>query len=147
MQRSSRPPDELISSLPPDVQLDMRRLDQEISSVMAGLERVVWEGPMWGGTQQNIVGYGAYRYVNRSGNAVDWFMVGLAAQKNHLSLYVNAVDGKEYLVKSHASRLGKVKVGSANVTFKRLADVDLDALRQMLARARELMTGDAGASA
>ena len=94
---------------------------------------------MWGGTEQRIVGYGSYRYVNASGADVDWFVVGLAMQKSHLSLYVNAVEDGAYLVKRYADRLGKVKVGSANVTFKRLSDVELDVLLEMVARARELL--------
>ena len=65
-------------------------------------------------------------------------MVGLAAQKAYLSLYVNAAEDGEYLVKRWADRLGAVKAGSANVTFRRLSDVDLGALLALVARAREL---------
>jgi hypothetical protein len=108
---------------------------------MAGHERVLWEGAMWGGTDQRIIGYGAQRYVNRSGTQVDWFLIGLAKQTDHLSLYVNAADDAGYLSQRFAGRLGKVKVGSANVTFKRVADVDLSALRELLAAARTAAYG------
>ena len=139
MQRSATSPDEHISSLPDGTRDDVGALDAELTRVFGGHERVLWEGPMWGGTEQRIIGYGNYRYEGRSGAAGDWFVVGLAAQKAHLSLYVSAVEDGQYLVKRYADRLGKVKVGSANVTFKRLSDVELPVLLAMAERARDLM--------
>ena len=59
-------------------------------------------------------------------------------QKNYLSLYVNAAEGGQSLAKLYAPRLGKVKAGSANLQFKRAADVDLDVLRELVTKAREL---------
>ena len=105
---------------------------------MPGAERVLWEGKFWGGTDQRIVGYGVYRYKGRSGAEGEWFVVGLAAQKNYLSLYVNAATEGTPLPKLYAPRLGKVKAGSANLQFKRAADIDLDVLRELVARAQEL---------
>jgi hypothetical protein len=108
---------------------------------MSGLPRVAWEGVFWGGSQQRIIGYGEYHYRGRSGAEGEWFIVGLAAQKQYLSLYVNAAEDGEYLIKRYADRLGKVKAGSANVTFRHLADVELEVLLEMVARARAVMTG------
>jgi hypothetical protein len=139
MERSTTTPDEFIASLADDVGEDVVALDQMISAAMPGRERVLWEGVMWGGTQQRIIGYGSHRYVNRSGKDVEWFVIGLARQKQHLSLYVNAVEDGAYLVQGYADRLGRVKVGSANVTFRRLADLDLAVLRELLDRAARLM--------
>ncbi len=141
MERSSISPDEHIASLADDVREDIATLDAEISDVMAGLERVLWEGVFWGGSSQHIIGYGSYRYKGRSGAEGEWFVIGLAVQKNYLSLYVNAADDGTPLSKAYAPRLGKVKAGSANLQFKRAADLDLAVLREMVARARELVSG------
>jgi hypothetical protein len=54
------------------------------------------------------------------------------------------VEDGQHLVKRYAGRLGKVKAGSANVTFRRLADVELRALLEMVARARQLMEASPG---
>jgi hypothetical protein len=143
MQRTSTPPDELIASLPDGVRDDIAALDAHLSRVFAGHERVLWEGPMWGGTEQRIIGYGAYRYEGRSGASGEWFVVGLAVQKAHVSLYVSGAEDGESLAKRYATRLGKVKVGSANVTFKRLADLDLAVAVEMAERARDLMVEQA----
>ena len=140
MQRSTTTtPDEHIASLPDGVREDIAALDGEISEVMAGLERVLWDGAFWGGTQQRIIGYGSYRYKGRSGAEGEWFVVGLAAQKNYLSLYVNAADGSQSLAKAYGPRIGKAKAGSGNLQFKRAADLDLAVLREMVSKARDLM--------
>ncbi len=139
MQRSSTPPDDFIASLPDGVRDDIATLDAQLAPIFSGHERVLWEGVFWGGTSQSIIGYGSYRYKGRSGSEGEWFIVGLAAQKAHLSLYVSGAEDGQSLAKRYADRLGKVKVGSANVTFKRLADLDLPVALEMAARARDLM--------
>ena len=141
MQRSSTPPDDFVASLPDEVRDDIAMLDAQLSRVFTGHERVLWEGVFWGGSNQHIIGYGSYRYKGRSGTEGEWFIVGLAAQKAHLSLYVSGAEDGKSLAKRYAERLGKVKLGSANVTFKRLADLDLVAVLEMAERARDLMTG------
>ena len=138
MDRSTASVDEHIASLPDGVREEIAALDAEIGTVMAGMERTLWEGVFWGGSSQHIIGYGSYRYKGRSGAEGEWFIVGLAAQKNYLSVYINAADDGQSLAKLYAPRLGKVKAGSANLQFKRAADIDFDVLREMVARAREL---------
>lgn len=140
MQKTDTDPAAVIQAAPEALRDDYAALDGRISEVMAGLQRVAWEGTFWGGTQQHIIGYGEYHYRGRSGSEGEWFIVGLAAQKQYLSLYVNATEDGEYLIKRYAGRLGKVKAGSANVTFRRLADVELDVLLEMVARARDAMS-------
>jgi hypothetical protein len=135
---SSTSPDEHIASLPDEVRDDIATLDAAIVSAMPGEDRVVWEGKFWGGTDQRIIGYGSYHYKGRSGAEGEWFIVGLAVQKNYLSLYVSGAADGTSLAKLYAPRLGKAKAGSANIQFRRSSDVDLDVLRELVARAREL---------
>jgi Domain of unknown function (DU1801) len=137
MQRSSTTPDEFIASLPDGAREEIAALDAAISTVMAGLERVLWEGKFWGGTEQNIIGYGAYTYAGKSGSTGEWFIVGLAKQKDHISVYANAAEDGQALSKRYAARLGKVKAGSGQIGFKRLADIDLDVLVEMVGKARD----------
>jgi hypothetical protein len=146
MQRSTTTPDAFLASLPDDVRAELTTLDGAISRAMAGEERVLWEGKFWGGTEQHIIGYGAYSYVGKSGRSGEWFIVGLAKQKEHISVYVNASEDGAPLGRRFARRLGKVKVGSGQVGFKRLADIDLRVLVEMVTRARELTGGGAGGS-
>ena len=139
MDRSSTSPDEFLAGLPDEVRPDMVAVDAVLAAAFDGDERVLWEGPFWGGTQQRIIGYGTYHYRGRSGAEGEWFVVGLAAQQRYFSLYVNASEDGTYLAQRYADRLGKAKAARANVQFKRASDLDLDAVREMAARARELM--------
>jgi len=123
---------EHLASLSEDVRDQMVLLDTAISDRMSGASRVLYEGKFWGGSDQKIIGYGEFRYTNSSGKTVEWFMVGLAAQKNYLSMYVNAVDDDGYVLAQYKDRLGKVKVGSASISFKNVDDVNIDVLMELV---------------
>lgn len=144
MERSATSPDAWIASLPDDQRPDIELLDRTIASAMPGQERVLWEGTFWGGTEQRIIGYGALQVVER-GATVDWFLVGLARQKRHISVYVSAVDDGRYLVQAYADRLGKVRVGSASIAVRRATDLDLAVLRELVGHAVS-STGPGGGS-
>ena len=138
MQRSETTPDDFLASLPDDVRDDMLAIDGALAPVFAGDERVLWEGPFWGGTHQYIIGYGSYHYRGRSGAEGEWFVIGLAAQKKYFSVYVNAADDDMPLTQRYASRLGKVKAARSNLQVKQASDLDFDVLRELAARAREV---------
>lgn len=74
---------------------------------------MLWQGPMWGGIDQTIVGYGDFCDTNSRGETVEWFMVGLAAQEDPSRSTSTPVTRTATLVRKHADHLGKVKVGSA----------------------------------
>jgi hypothetical protein len=139
MRRSETDPDVFLASLPDPTRSDLERLDAVIGRAMAGHSRVLWDGKFWGGTDQHIIGYGDVTYRRPGKDDVEWFVVGLAAQKNYISIYINAADEDGYLVKKHASRLGKVKVGSAAVSFKSADDIDLGVLEEVVMLARDRM--------
>jgi hypothetical protein len=139
MERSTASVDDYLAS-PGEPGEDLRTLDGAIAPVFAGKDRVLWEGRLWGGDQR-IVGYGLYTYHGRSGASGDWFIVGTAAVKGHLSMHVSGAEDNVALVKRYGAGLGKVKIGSGVVTFSRLADVDLDAIVALATRARDSIGG------
>jgi len=137
MERTDRSVDDFLADLRGPASDDIRVLDSEIRQRMPGHERHLYEGKFWGGTDQQIIGYGVMDYQNRSGEDVEWFIVGLAEQKNHISMYVNAVRDGAYLLREYQKRLGKAKVGTASIGFESLADVDVDALMELVEEAAE----------
>lgn len=137
MQRTNKSVDDHLAGLEGDRGEDVRLLDTAIVARMPGAERHLYEGRFWGGSEQQIVGYGLMDYTNRSGDEVRWFLVGLAEQKNHISMYVNAVEDGAYLLREYESTLGKAKVGSASISFKSVEDVDFDNLMELVARAAD----------
>ena len=125
---------------------DLVTLDAKIAEVFAGTDRVLWRGIFWGGTEQTIIGYGDWTYRRPGKPDVRWFMVGLAQQKNHLSVYIHAVEDGQYAVKKYADSFAsgtgaKPKVGSSVVNVKRLSDVDLDALMHVVRIGRDQLDG------
>lgn len=143
MEVSETSVDSYLASIEDDnIAATMRSVDELITAAMPGRRRVLYEGVFWGGTQQTIIGYGLIVQPRPKGEEVRWFLVGLARQKKHYSLYVNAVEGQTYLGQKFKDRLGKVKVGSASIGFVRLEEVELDVLRELLARAHETTEPD-----
>lgn len=120
----------------------MEQLDELIVAAMPGRRRVLHEGKFWGGTDQNIIGYGVIVQPRPRGKEVRWFIVGLARQKANYSIYVNAVADGAYLGRRYADRLGKVKLGSASIGFTRLDDIDVDVLAELVAEAHRITPED-----
>ncbi len=139
MERSATSPDVFFASLPDPPRSDVERVDAVLSKVMKGHSRVLWGGKFWGGTEQSIIGYGDLTYDRPGKETVEWFVVGLAPQKNYNSIYVNARAEDGYLIQRYADRLGKVKVRSAAITFKKADDLDLKVLEEVVALARDQM--------
>jgi len=137
VERTGKSVEDHLASLKGDRGDEIRRLDAAITEHMPGHARHLYEGKMWGGTDQTIIGYGIMDHRNRSGEDVEWFVVGLAAQKRYISMYVNVVVDGAYLLREYDGRLGKVKLGSASLGFDDLADVDFENLMDLVARAGE----------
>lgn len=86
------------------------------------------EGVMWGAS---IVGFGDYHYRYASGREGDFFEAGFSPRKRALTIYVMA-GFSEY--EDLLGTLGKYTTGKSCLYVKRLSDVDLDVLREMLTR-------------
>jgi hypothetical protein len=78
-----------------------------------------------------MIGFGKYHYNYDSGHEGDCFLMGFAPRKGTLSLYfMPGLHRFTALLK----KLGKYKTGKACLYVKKLADVDLDVLREMIER-------------
>lgn len=113
---------------------ERRRADaQALCALMA--EATGAAPAMWGSA---IVGFGTYHYRYASGRQGDWPPVGLAPRKQALTLYV--AEGFE----RHAgllARLGPVTTGKGCLYIKRLAEVDAEALRELVKAAFDAFDG------
>jgi hypothetical protein len=82
---------------------------------------------MWG---PSIVGFGEYHYVYESGHEGDICLTGFSPRKDALTVYFMA--GFEERFAAQLKKLGKVKTSKACLYIKKLADVDLAVLREMI---------------
>ena len=107
-----------------------RRADcQAIARLM---QAITGERPrMWG---SSIVGFGSYHYTYESGREGDACATGFSSRKSDISVYLTAnFPGQEELL----ARLGKHKMGKACLSIRRLSDVDIGVLEQLVARSVE----------
>lgn len=106
------------------------RADQraDCMALMAVLGDITGEVPrMWG---PSIVGYGSYRYRYESGRTGESCLTGFAIRGRELVVYLTAEGGEQPVL---LGRLGKHRMGQSCLYFKRLADLDLIVLRQLVA--------------
>ena len=80
----------------------------------------------------NMLGYGSFPYRNYKNKLISWPTVALASQKNYISLYVCCLYGDKYVAEKFSKELGKVNVGKSCIRFKKLEDVNLGALKEVL---------------
>lgn len=115
-------PAEFIAS----VEHDQRRADAE---TLLGLFQEItgWTPKMWG---PSMIGFGEYHYKYESGREGDFLATGFSPRKTSLSIYVmpGYHDYTDIL-----ARLGKHKIGKSCLYVNRLADIDLDVLRELIA--------------
>jgi hypothetical protein len=121
-----------------------RATDASVTSYIAGIEdatrrqdcetlvklmtRATKQKPiMWG---SSIVGFGSYHYKYDSGREGDACLTGFSSRKGDISIYLTAeFAGRDELL----ARLGKHKLGKACLYVRRLSDVDLKILEQLIA--------------
>lgn len=88
-----------------------------------------------------ILGFGKFHYKGKSkGCEGEWFRVGLAANKTGMSIYMCVGDKDGYLPEQAKERIGKATVGRSCIRFKKLSDINLPVVEELLIRARDLET-------
>lgn len=85
----------------------------------------------------NMLGYGTFKYKNNKKQELDWPVIALASQKNYISLYVCCVVEGKYLAEGFKDRLGKVSVGKSCIRFKKVEDLNLDVVKDLLLAAQK----------
>jgi hypothetical protein len=92
------------------------------------------EPKMWG---TSIVGFGSYCYRYQSGRELSWFLTGFSPRKEALTLYVMpGFKGYNELLE----KLGKHKTGKACLYIKRIEDIDLPTLKELIRQSVAHMT-------
>jgi hypothetical protein len=82
---------------------------------------------MWG---SSIVGFGLYHYRYDSGREGDMCIAGFSSRKPNISIYLIAEGAAQQKL---LARLGKHRMAKACLSVRRMADIDADVLRQLVA--------------
>ena len=98
----------------------------EMMRGITGLEPEMW-GP-------SIIGFGDCHYKYESGREGDMFLIGFSPRKRSLSLYIMGdFAERDALLR----RLGKHRQSVSCLYINKLADVDMDVLRELARRSYE----------
>ena len=120
-EAKTRPTDVPVAQFIASVENPQRRADAEAAAAM--LHRITGEAPvMWG---PSIIGFGSYK-----GPTGDWPIIGFSPRKAQLVFYImRGFDESEAVL----ARLGKYKTGGGCLYINKLADVDVEVLRELAA--------------
>ncbi|MCM3587589.1 DUF1801 domain-containing protein [Mesobacillus maritimus] len=89
-------------------------------------ETTGFEAKMWG---PSIIGFGSYHYKYASGHEGDAPLVGFSPRKAKISLYFATGDpNREQWLK----RFGKHTSGKACVYVNKIADIDIEVLKELI---------------
>jgi hypothetical protein len=110
---------EYLAAIPEAQRADAQRLHKLIRKTAPGLRPFVGFG---------MIAYGAVHVRYASGREVDWFVVGLGGRKNGLALHVMPPADRSPMPEIKKDRFPKSDVGKSCVRFKKLADLDEDAV-------------------
>lgn len=121
-------PTEYLAATADEKRPTLKKLHQLIRKTLPELRTCMVHG---------MIGYGPYHYRYESGREGDSARVALAANKTGYSVYIMAVDAKgKYLAEQAKAKLGKASIGKSCIRFKRIEDISLDALTELLLQVR-----------
>ncbi len=120
---SAKTHEEYIALVDESRRVDVQRLHDMVRDEAPELEPTMAFG---------MLGYGPFHYTYPSGREGDWFKIGIANNKQYISLYCCAADEHGYVAEQYRERLPRANIGKSCVRFKRLADLDETALRDLI---------------
>ena len=104
---------------------EQKRKDSE--TLVALFEKLIGEpAVMWG---SSIIGFGQYHYKYASGREGQFMLAGFSPRKNALTIYI--MTGLSQYADLLA-QLGKYKTGKSCLYIKKLEDIDIDVLSQLI---------------
>ncbi|QQS35841.1 MAG: DUF1801 domain-containing protein [Ignavibacteriales bacterium] len=103
---------------------------REDSFVILDIMTTITKQPpkMWG---PSIIGFGSYHYKYESGHEGDMCLTGFSPRKQSLTLYILPGFEKN---KDLMEKLGKYKTGKSCLYIKKLEDVDMKVLKDLIKR-------------
>jgi len=107
---------------------------QDSFTILELMKKVTGKEPaMWG---DSIIGFGNYHYKYASGREGDWFLTGFSPRVQNLTLYIMAgFDEYNQLL----GKLGKHSTGKSCLYIKKIEDIDINVLKELVKRSVEHM--------
>ena len=103
---------------------EKKRASRQILEILKNISKK--KPKMWG---DSIIGFGNYHYKYATGREGDWMRIAFSPRKQNLTLYI--MDGfDEYC--ELLEKLGKYKTGKSCLYIKKLQDIDINILKELV---------------
>ena len=131
-QNKTQRTDNSVSLFLDQIEPEQKRKDSY--ALVAMMSKITAEEPKLWGT--SVIGFGDYHYKYKSGREGDWFLTGFSLRKNALTVYLMCDLSNEGL---NFDGLGKYKLSKGCLYFKKIEDVDLNILTQIIKNSIEII--------
>ena len=131
-QNKTQRTDNSVSLFLDQIEPEQKRKDSY--ALVAMMSKITAEEPKLWGT--SVIGFGDYHYKYKSGREGDWFLTGFSLRKNALTVYLMCDLSHEGL---NFDGLGKYKLSKGCLYFKKIEDVDLNVLTQIIKDSIEII--------
>lgn len=78
------------------------------------------------------IGYGSRTIKYADGKTKTFYQIGLSANSTGISVYILGLAEKNYLNQTYGQKLGKASVSGYCIKFKKLTDIDLAVLEEVI---------------
>jgi hypothetical protein len=123
-----------LQSQPEPKQIDMVALHNIICEMMPKAQLWFLDGKDESGkvVSNPNIGYGVQELKYADGSIKSFYKVGISANTTGISIYIMGLSDKNILKEKFGNKLGKVSVTGYCIKFKKLADIDLPVLLEVL---------------
>jgi hypothetical protein len=75
------------------------------------------------------IGYGLQTIKHADGKSLEFYQIGISANKTGISVYILGINDKTYLAKTYGAKIGKASVTGYCIKFKTLRDINIEILQ------------------
>lgn len=127
-ENKTKPTDASVQDYLAAIEDETRRKDcQALAKLMA--KATSHQPKMWGAS---IVGFGSYHYKYDSGREGDFCLAGFSPRKGDISIYLMGCSSGSPQQEALFAKLGRHKMGKACLYVRKLSDIDLAVLEQLV---------------
>jgi hypothetical protein len=119
---------------------DLLKLDALIRKSAPGLVRYFHAGTPAGspGMRMRMIGYGRFLYLATQGSEIEWPVLGVALQKNYISVYLSVTKEGQPILQAYRGALGELRSGNNNFSFRSFDELNAGVLAELLSEAAQM---------
>lgn len=127
-QATEKSVSEFIESIENETKKEDSKILLQLMEEISGFKPRIWGDNF-------IIGFGSYKYKRKGGKEeFEWFHLGFAPRKAKITIYLT-LDITQY--EDLLAKLGKCKWGKGCLYVNKLADIDMEVLKQLIQKSKE----------